>query len=118
MAWPIAADCGVTSPTSGNSGAWPEVTTDLLPLSVSGSVQGVFANLTWWNGLTDDERAAITDAYATLEDAQWELASTINDDAVACNVGADSCAEGTKYGMTLEVRDDAGRGDRCQPCGG
>ncbi|WP_201746325.1 type 2 periplasmic-binding domain-containing protein [Veronia nyctiphanis] len=32
------ADCGVTSPTSDNSGKWPEVTTHQLPLSVSGSV--------------------------------------------------------------------------------
>jgi TRAP-type C4-dicarboxylate transport system substrate-binding protein len=38
------ADCGVTSPTSGNSGKWPEVTTHFLPLSVSGSVQGHFMN--------------------------------------------------------------------------
>src|SRR5688572_7741016 len=30
------ADCGVTSPTSGNTGKWPEVTTHFLPLSVSG----------------------------------------------------------------------------------
>ena len=103
------ADCGVTSPTSGNSGAWPEVTTHQLPLSVSGSVQGIFANLNWWNGLTDDERAAISAAYGDLEAAQWELATTINDDAVACNTGADSCSEGTKFDMTLvEVTD----GDR------
>ena len=43
------ADCGVTSPTSGNSGKWPEVTTHFLPLSVSGSVQGHFMNLDYWN---------------------------------------------------------------------
>lgn len=100
------ADCGVTSPTSGNSGAWPEVTTHQLPLSVSGSVQGIFANLAWWDSLSDDERATISAAYSDLESAQWALASTINDDAVACNTGDDSCSEGTKFDMTLvEVSD-------------
>jgi TRAP-type C4-dicarboxylate transport system substrate-binding protein len=100
------ADCGVTSPTSGNSGAWPEVTTHQLPLSVSGSVQGIFANLDWWNGLTEDERSVITATYKKLEDEQWKLAKTINDDAIVCNTGGSSCSESTPYKMTLvEVSD-------------
>lgn len=101
------ADCGVTSPTSGNSAKWPEVTSHQIPLSVSGSVQGVFANLDWWNGLTEEERAQVKAAYATLEAAQWELANTINDDAVACNTGQDSCKEGQKFAMTLVPVTDA-----------
>lgn len=101
------ADCGVTSPTSGNSGAWPEVTTHQLPLSVSGSVQGIFANLEWWNSLTDEERATVSATYATLEAEQWALASTINDDAVACNTGQDSCTEGAPFNMVLvDVSDE------------
>ncbi len=95
------ADCGVTSPTSGNSGKWPEVTTHQIPLSVSGSVQGIFANLDWWNGLTDEEREQVKSAYDALEAAQWELASTINDDALACNTGQDSCSEGEKFSMSM-----------------
>lgn len=101
------ADCGVTSPTSGNSGKWPEVTTHQIPLSVSGSVQGIFANLDWWNGLTDDERAQVKATYSTLETAQWELASSVNDDALACNTGQDSCVEGQKFSMTLVPVTDA-----------
>lgn len=101
------ADCGVTSPTSGNSGAWPEVTTHQLPLSVSGSVQGIFANLGWWESLTEQERTTISDAYAKLEDQQWTLAREINDDAVACNTGQESCAEGAPFDMTLvEISDE------------
>lgn len=101
------ADCGVTSPTSGNSGAWPEVTTHQLPLSVSGSVQGIFANLAWWKSLTDEERTTISAAYATLEKEQWALASSINNDAIACNTGQESCSEGTPYSMTLvEISED------------
>ena len=101
------ADCGVTSPTSGNSGKWPEVTTHQIPLSVSGSVQGIFGNLEWWNGLTDDERAQVKAAYSTLEAAQWELAKTVNDDALACNTGQDNCVEGKKFAMTLVPVTDA-----------
>lgn len=101
------ADCGVTSPTSGNSGAWPEVTSHQLPLSVSGSVQGIFANLGWWNGLTEEERTAISEAYSGLEEAQWELASTVNDDAISCNTGADNCTQHSPFEMKLvEVSDD------------
>lgn len=101
------ADCGVTSPTSGNSAKWPEVTTHQIPLSVSGSVQGIFANLEWWNSLTDDERATVKQTYATLEASQWDLARTINDDALACNTGQDSCKEGQKFAMTLVPVTDA-----------
>ncbi|WP_323764160.1 TRAP transporter substrate-binding protein [Marinovum sp.] len=101
------ADCGVTSPTSGNSGAWPEVTTHQLPLSVSGSVQGIFANLGWWESLTEEERTAISEAYSGLEEAQWELASTVNNDAISCNTGAENCTQHKPFDMTLvEVSDD------------
>ncbi|MFD2176161.1 TRAP transporter substrate-binding protein [Veronia pacifica] len=95
------ADCGVTSPTSGNSGKWPEVTTHQLPLSVSGAVQGIFANLDWWQSLSDDERKKITETYSSLEAAQWELAQTINDDALACNTGQTGCSVGEKFSMKL-----------------
>lgn len=101
------ADCGVTSPTSGNSGKWPEVTTHQIPLSVSGSVQGIFANLDWWNKLTEEEKAKVRETYSKLEAQQWELATEINDDALACNTGQDSCSEGQKFSMTLvPVSDD------------
>ena len=44
------------SPTSGNAGKWPEVTSHFLPLSVSGSVQGHFMNLDYWKKLRDKKR--------------------------------------------------------------
>jgi len=103
------ADCGVTSPTSGNSAAWPEVTTHLLPLSVSGSVQGIFVNLKWWNKLSESQRTVISNAYKTLETAQWDFATTINDDAIACNTGSDTCTESTPYKMKLVEVADADR---------
>jgi TRAP-type C4-dicarboxylate transport system substrate-binding protein len=101
------ASCGVTSPTSGNTGKWPEVTTHFLPLSVSGSVQGHFINLDAWNKFSPEEQAALTEAFGELEAELWELARTANGDAMACNVGDDSCTDHTKYSMQLVALTEA-----------
>ena len=95
------ANCGVTSPTSGNSGKWPEVTSHFLPLSVSGSVQGHFMNLDYWKKFSPAEQAKIAAAFKTMEDQMWALAVTANEDAANCNIGKEPCKEGTKAGMTL-----------------
>lgn len=97
------ASCGVTSPTSSNTGKWPEVTTHLYPLSVSGSVQSHMVNLDWLNGLTEDQRGAFETAMADMEAALWEVAITTNGTAQSCSTGGD-CPEGgiyTSYDMTL-----------------
>lgn len=94
------ADCGVTSPTSGNSGKWPEVTTHFLPLSVSGSVQGHFMNLDYWKKLSPEAQAKMLAAFRNMEDQMWQLAERANADAMSCNVGGD-CKDGTKFKMTL-----------------
>ena len=95
------ADCGVTSPTSGNSGKWGEVTSYFMPLSVSGSVQGHFMNLDYWNKFTPDQQKRITAEFKKMEDAMWELADRANADAVNCNVGKEPCKEGVKFTMAM-----------------
>ena len=70
------ADCGVTSPTSGNAGKWGEVTTHFMPLSVSGSVQGHFMNLDYWNKFSPESQKKILDGFKQMEDRMWELADT------------------------------------------
>jgi TRAP-type C4-dicarboxylate transport system substrate-binding protein len=95
------ADCGVTSPTSGNTGKWPEVTNHFLPLSVSGSVQGHFINLEYWKKFSPDVQAKIVAEAKKMEDKMWELAVTANEDAVNCNIGRDPCKEGVRYKMEL-----------------
>lgn len=95
------ADCGVTSPTSGNTGKWPEVTTHFLPLSVSGSVQGHFMNLAYWNKFTPDAQAKLAAEFRKMEDQMWALAETVNADAINCNVGKEPCKEGVKFKMQL-----------------
>ncbi|BDA85135.1 transporter [Aureimonas sp. SA4125] len=93
--------CGVTSPTSGNTGNWPEVTKFFLPLSVSGSVQGHFINLDKWNSFSPEQQASLTAAFKQLEDQLWGLAVTSNDDAMACNTGAEACSGHKKFDMTM-----------------
>ncbi len=101
------ASCGVTSPTSGNTGNWPEVTTHLLPLSVSGSVQGHFINLDTWKKFSPEEQAKLEAQFKALEDQFWDLAISANEDAVACNTGQDSCKTHKKFAMKLvEITDE------------
>ena len=95
------ANCGVTSPTSGNSGKWPEVTTHFLPLSVSGSVQGHFMNLDYWKKFKPEQQKDLAAKFRQLEDQLWIMAEQANADAVNCNVGKEPCKENTKFGMTL-----------------
>ncbi|MDW3221833.1 MAG: TRAP transporter substrate-binding protein DctP [Paracoccaceae bacterium] len=97
------ATCGVTSPTSSNTGKWPEVTTNLYPLSVSGSVQAHMVNLSWLEGLSEEDRAAFQGIMADMEAALWDVAINTNGTAQACSTGGD-CPEGgiyTSYDMSL-----------------
>lgn len=92
--------CGVTSPTSANTGNWPEVTTHLLPLAVSGSVQGHLMNLDAWKRFSPEEQAALTETFAQLENQLWDLAINATGDAISCSTGG-ACTEHKPFSMTL-----------------
>lgn len=81
------ASCGITSATSANTGKWPEVTTHVLPLAVSGSIQAHVVNLAWWNGLPEDRRAALAEGFAAMEKNLWTLARETNGLALSCTTG-------------------------------
>lgn len=95
------ANCGVTSPTSGNSGKWPEVTSYFLPLSLGGAVQGHFVNMDYWKKFSPDAQAALVRQFRKMEDELWSLADRANTDAVNCNTGREPCKDNTKFGMNL-----------------
>ena len=97
------ANCGVTSPTSANTGKWPEVTSHLLPLSVSGSIQAHLVNAAWLAKLTPPQQEAMTRELRQMEKDLWALARTINEDATNCSIGKEPCAPKPhgKYTMTL-----------------
>lgn len=94
-------ECAITSPTSGNTSRWPELTTHFFPLGLAGSVQGHFINLDTWRRFTPDQRAALTAAFRRLEDQMWDLAVASNEDASNCNVGRQPCRSHTQYRMTM-----------------
>ncbi|AUN96117.1 TRAP transporter substrate-binding protein [Pseudazoarcus pumilus] len=95
------ASCGVTSPTSSNSGSWPEVTTHFLPIAVSGSVQGHFMNLDAWNRFSPEEQAKLEATFRELEEALWDVALTANGDAANCSTGQEPCKDHKKFSMKM-----------------
>ena len=94
-------DCAITSPTSGNTGNWPEVTTHFLPLGISWSVNGHFMNLDKWNSFSADEQAKLQTGFQSFEQGFWDLAAENNGWAIACNTGGDDCKNYTPFSMTL-----------------
>ena len=95
------ADCAITSPTSGNTGKWPEVTTHFLPLGISWSINGHFMNLDKWNSLSADEQKKMEAAFKDLEQGFWDLARQNNGWAIACNTGGEGCKNYNKFSMKL-----------------
>ena len=95
------ADCAVTSPTSGNTGNWPEVTKSFFPLGISWSVNAHFMNLDKWNSLSKEQQVALDSAFKDLEREYWSMTKELTDDAVACNTGQDGCTQYTKFDMDL-----------------
>ena len=94
-------DCAITSPTSGNTGNWPEVTTHFLPLGISWSVNAHFINLDKWNSFSDEEKAKLETEFASFEQAFWDLARENNGWATACNTGGEGCENYTAFDMVL-----------------
>lgn len=94
-------DCAITSPTSGNTSRWPELTTHFFPLGLAGSVQGHFINLDTWRRFTPEQQTALTTAFEQLESQMWDLAISSNEDAANCNIGSADCRSHTAYDMTL-----------------
>jgi len=100
------ADCAVTSPTSGNTGNWPEVAKSFFPLGINWSVNAHFMNLDKWNKLTQEQQKALDAAFKDLEARYWAMTQELTDEATACNTGQDACKGYKKFDMTaVEVSD-------------
>ena len=94
------ADCAITSPTSGNTGNWPEVTTHYFPLGISWSVNAHFMNVDSWNKLSADQQDKLAAAFREVEGQFWDLARNNTGDADSCNTGG-PCKNYKKFNMTL-----------------
>jgi TRAP-type C4-dicarboxylate transport system substrate-binding protein len=84
-----------------------EVTTHFMPLSVSGAVQGHFMNLDSWNKMSSSEQAKLEKGFKKLENDLWDLANTVNDDAMRCIAGEEPCEKHTKYNLKRVVLSDS-----------
>lgn len=102
-------DCAITSPTSGNTGKWPEVTTQLLPAGIAWAVNAHWMNLDAWKKLSADQQAKLDAAFKDLENQFWDMARKLADEAIACNVGDDSCKDFAKYKMNRVAITNADR---------
>ena len=93
------ANCAVTSPTSGSTGNWPEVTSHLLSLSVANGVTGHFVNLDHWKRYSPADQKKLEAEFKKLEAQLWDLAIRVNEDATNCNLGLAACKDHTKFKM-------------------
>ena len=94
------ADCAITSPTSGNTGNWPEVTAYYFPLGISWSINAHFMNMDTWKKFSPDQQKKLTATFREFEDDFWNLAKNNTGDADSCNVGG-PCKNFKKFNMTL-----------------
>jgi TRAP-type C4-dicarboxylate transport system substrate-binding protein len=94
------ADCGITSPTSGNTGNWPEVTNYLLTLGLNWSVNGHFMNLDSWNRLSPEAQEKLAAAFKSLEEHYWTMSRDLTSDAISCNTGGE-CKDYKAFKMKL-----------------
>jgi TRAP-type C4-dicarboxylate transport system substrate-binding protein len=100
-------DCSITSPTSGNTGNWPEVTKYYMPLGINWSVNAHFMNLDTWKKMSPQAQKKIAAAYVKLEEKFWNLARNNNGDANNCNTGKDPCTKFKRFKMNLVVPSEA-----------
>jgi len=90
-------DCAITGPSSANSAGWPEAATHQVPLGVQMAFNGYAISLKAWNQLDGESQAKLTKAFKDLTDEIWTFSESLYDDAIACNMGAESCTTGKKY---------------------
>lgn len=102
-------DCAITSPTSGNTGKWPEVTENLIPMGINWAMNAHFMNAAKYDAMPPEAQASLTAAFKSFEDELWVLADDVSNQAIACNIGADDCTGFTKYSMNLVEVTDADR---------
>jgi TRAP-type C4-dicarboxylate transport system substrate-binding protein len=94
-------DCAITGTGSGNGARWYEVTTNMYSLPVAWSVFGYFVNLSWWNRLDAPAREMITQTFAEMTNALWQLGDEASEDGIACNTGQ---RQGCTIGRLVENR--------------
>lgn len=100
------ADCAISGTINGYTAKWHEVTDHLVPLVVVWAVQGHAANLDFWNDLSPDLQAKLTNEFADMEADMWAMAEATTDAGITCNTGG-NCPYGEPADMKLVPVSDA-----------
>jgi len=100
------ADCAVTGTMSGNSARWPEVTSHLYPMNVGWSMIFWAINDDLWESLPQEARDILSEEYAALAQASWEMQPGYDREGIDCSTGGE-CTIGNAADMTLVPVTDA-----------
>jgi TRAP-type transport system periplasmic protein len=95
-------DCAVTGTLSGNTSGWPEVTTNIYPMSLGWAVRFTAVNLDSWKRFDPKVRTFFEQQFAALEDQGWKLMQQAVVDAENCNAGKDPCTLGKKAHLVVQ----------------
>jgi TRAP-type C4-dicarboxylate transport system substrate-binding protein len=95
-------DCAVTGTLSGNTSGWPEVTTNIYPMSLGWAVRFTAVNLNSWERFDPKVRQFFEEQFAAHEDRGWELMAQAVEDAENCNTGRDPCTLGKKANLVVQ----------------
>lgn len=95
-------DCGVTGTLSGNTGGWPEVTTNIYPLSLGWAVRFTAVNLDSWKKFDPKVQAFFVEQFAKYEEKVWAMMIDAAAEAANCNTGKDPCTLGKKAKLTIQ----------------
>lgn len=94
-------DCAIAASLSGYEAKWHEVTDTLFTLPLTWANQLHVANGEFWDGLPEDDRAALTTEFAKMEDEMWSVAEDATAQGIACNTGEGECTFGDAADMKL-----------------
>ena len=101
------ADCAVTDPVSAYRASWQEVINHLFALPIGYSMTFSAINTDLWQGLDEDSRAIMTDAFRKLEEDGWSNAEKQQAMGVACLTGTSECTMGEPGSATLTLPTEA-----------
>lgn len=101
------ADCAVTDPVSAYRASWHEVINYVYALPIGYSMTYSAINTELWDGLDEETRAVLTQAFAQLEVDGWANAEAQQAMGVACLTGTGDCTMGEPGSATLALPTEA-----------
>lgn len=101
------ADCAVTDPVSAYRASWQEVINHVYALPIGYSMTFSAINTAVWDGLGEESRAVMAQAFTQLENDGWANAVAQQAMGVACLTGTSECTMGKPGSATLTLPTEA-----------